>query len=318
MNDEAKLRIIRPVMVGYVSATISALLFGSVSTIAKPILYDINPLLLSSLVYLISGLTLTPIARNLGQYFKKKDYLLLTITAISGAVIAPAMFFFGLKQTSASNSSVLVNGEIIFSILLAILFFKEKLNPVGFASVALVLIGVMIITTNLDFNNLQLKADDGNGNLLIVGATFFWGLDNNISKILSHKMPIPKLIQLKSFIGGTILLGLTLLLGIPVIINLAQIPYIVLLGIVGFAASLYLFLQSLRKIGTVKTILIFSFSSLFGLVLAWTLLREQITIYQIIAAGIMVTGIYLINREGSISDDINLNFRRSKASDKRK
>jgi drug/metabolite transporter (DMT)-like permease len=316
MNDEAKLTIIRPVMVGYVSATISALLFGSVSTIAKPILYDINPLLLSSLVYLISGLTLTPIARNLGQHFKKKDYLLLIITAISGAVIAPAMFFFGLKQSSASNSSVLINGEIIFSILLAILFFKEKLNPVGFASVALVLIGVMIITTNLDFNNLQLKADDGN--LLIVGATFFWGLDNNISKILSHKMPIPKLIQLKSFIGGTILLGLTLLLGIPVIINLAQIPYIVLLGIVGFAASLYFFLQSLRKIGTVKTILIFSFSSLFGLVLAWTLLREQITIYQIIAAGIMVTGIYLINREGSISDDINLNFRRLKASDKRK
>jgi drug/metabolite transporter (DMT)-like permease len=316
MNDEAKLTIIRPVMVGYVSATISALLFGSVSTIAKPILYDINPLLLSSLVYLISGLTLTPIARNLGQHFEKKDYLLLIITAISGAVIAPAMFFFGLKQSSASNSSVLINGEIIFSILLAILFFKEKLNPVGFASVALVLIGVMIITTNLDFNNLQLKADDGN--LLIVGATFFWGLDNNISKILSHKMPIPKLIQLKSFIGGTILLGLTLLLGIPVIINLAQIPYIVLLGIVGFAASLYFFLQSLRKIGTVKTILIFSFSSLFGLVLAWTLLREQITIYQIIAAGIMVTGIYLINREGSISDDINLNFRRLKASDKRK
>ncbi len=267
----------RPVTIGYISATISALLFGSVSTIAKPILYDINPLLLSSLVYLISGLTLTPIAQNLRQHFEKKHYVLLITTAILGAAIAPAMFFFGLKETTAADSSVLVNGEIIFSVLLAILFFKERLNPVGFASVALVLIGVTVIITNLDFNNLQLKANYGN--LLIIGATFFWGLDNNISKILSHKMSISKLIQLKSFIGGTILFGLTLLLGIPVIINLAQIPYIVLLGVVGFAASLYFFLQSLRKIGTIKTILIFSFSSLFGLVLASTLLHEQTIIY---------------------------------------
>ncbi len=307
--------MIRPVMIGYLPAAIAALLFGSVSTIAKPILYDINPLLLSFLVYLISGLTLTPTARNLGQHFEKKDYVLLITTAISGAAIAPAMFFFGLKETTAADGSVLVNGEIVFSVLLAMLFFKERLNPVGFASVALVLIGVTIITTNLDFNNLQLKANYGN--LLIIGATFFWGLDNNISKILSRKMPIPKLIQLKSFIGGTILFVLTVLLGIPLIINLAQIPYIVLLGIVGFAASLYFFLQSLRKIGTVKTILIFSFSSLFGLVLASTLLHEQITIYQIIAVGIMVSGIYLINREGRISDNSNVNFRRVNASDER-
>jgi drug/metabolite transporter (DMT)-like permease len=61
-------------MLGYFSAIISALLFGSVSTIAKPILYDINPLLLSFLVYLISGLILTPIARNLRPHFEKKDY----------------------------------------------------------------------------------------------------------------------------------------------------------------------------------------------------------------------------------------------------
>lgn len=313
---KAKLATIRPVMIGYISAAIAALLFGSVSTIAKPILYDINPLLLSCLVYLISALTLTPMARNLGQHFEKKDYVLLITTAILGAAIAPAIFFFGLKQTTAADSSVLANGEIIFSVLLAILFFKERLNSVGFVSVALVLIGVTIITTNLDLNNLQLKANYGN--LLIIGATFFWGLDNNISKILSHKMSIPKLIQLKSLIGGTILFVLTVLLGIPLIINSAQIPYIVLLGIVGFAASLYFFLQSLRKIGTVKTILIFSFSSLFGLVLASTLLHEKITIYQIIAVGIMVSGIYLINREDSINDGSNVNFRRVNASDERR
>ena len=40
------------------------------------------------------------------------------------------------------------------------------------------------------------------GNLLIIGATLFWGLDNNISGILTHRIDITKIIQLKSFIGG--------------------------------------------------------------------------------------------------------------------
>ena len=101
---------------------------------------------------------------------------------------------------------------------------------------ALVLIGVIIVTTNLQSDNSLLKINAGN--LLIIGATLFWGLDNNISRILSHRIDITRIIQLKSFIGGIILLALTVSLGIPLSINMIEIPYILLLGIVGFAASL--------------------------------------------------------------------------------
>ena len=134
---------------------------------------------------------------------------------------------------------------------------------------ALVLIGVIIVTTNLQSDSSLLKINAGN--LLIIGATLFWGLDNNISRILSHRIDITKIIQLKSFIGGIILLALTASLGIPLSINLIEMPYILLLGIVGFAASLvagYFFLQGLKKIGTTNTLLILSLSSVFGMFLA--------------------------------------------------
>ena len=109
---------------------------------------------------------------------------------------------------------------------------------------ALVIIGVIIVTTNLQFDSSLLKINIGN--LLIIGATFFWGLDNNISRMLSHRIDITKIIQL--------------------------------------------------KVGTVNTLLILSLSSVFGLVLAAIFLHERITIFQIIAVGIMLSGIYLINR----------------------
>src|SRR5438094_9807640 len=52
-------------------------------------------------------------------------YLALIITtSIIGATIAPAMFFFGLGQTTASDTSLLSNGETVFSIIFAILFFN--------------------------------------------------------------------------------------------------------------------------------------------------------------------------------------------------
>jgi drug/metabolite transporter (DMT)-like permease len=294
---KANLQKDRPLMIGYISAIIAALLFGCVSTVAKPIVSTVNPLMLASLVYLITGLAITPVEKS-KLSLSKRDYSLLFITSISGAAIAPAMFFSGLKLTTAANGSLLSNGEIIFSIILALTLFGEKLNRIGYVAMALILTGVIIVSTNLEFDRSLLKVNAGN--LFIIGATLIWGLDNNTSRILSHRIDITRIIQLKSFIGGFIILVLGLLLGIPVNINLTEIPYILLLGILGFAVSLYFLLQGLSKIGTTNTMLILSLSSVFGLVLAAILLHEHISIFQIIAAGIMLFGIYLINRNRNI------------------
>ena len=43
--------------IGYVSAIIAAILFGSVSTITKPVQEDQNALSISSLLYIIAGLS---------------------------------------------------------------------------------------------------------------------------------------------------------------------------------------------------------------------------------------------------------------------
>jgi drug/metabolite transporter (DMT)-like permease len=190
----------RPLIIGYLSAIIGALLFGSVSTVAKPIVVSVNPLWLSCLVYLVSGATITPVVKGDKYSIRTKDYLFLIITSICGAAIAPTMFFFGLKLITAVDGSLLSNGEVIFSILLALTIFGEKLNRIGYIAMALVLGGVIIVTTNLQFDSSLLKTNPGN--LLIVGATIFWALDNNICRILTHRIDITKIIQLKSFIGS--------------------------------------------------------------------------------------------------------------------
>jgi drug/metabolite transporter (DMT)-like permease len=301
--------------IGYLSAIIAAILFGSVSTIIKPVLEDLNALSVSSLAYIIAGLSLIPFLKfsftnsnsnnilkttnktsNKRKWTNNKSYFLLLLTSICGALIAPSLFFYGLSNTSASDSSILINGEVLFSILLAIIFFNEKLIKREIIAVIFVLFGIVILTTNMHFSNSFLELNIGN--ILIVGSTFFWALDNNISKIISKTIHIPKIIVLKSLIGGSLLFILTMIIfGIEVFeINIFHIPYLVFAGSMGFGASLFFFLNSLKRIGTVKTMLLFSTSSIFGMILATIFLNENITIYQIIAVAVILGGCYLVKR----------------------
>jgi drug/metabolite transporter (DMT)-like permease len=252
---------------------------------------------LSFAVYLLAGLTATPLKKKARiSEIKRKDWLLILAMSITGAVIAPLLFFSGLAQSKASDTSVLSNAEIIFTVLLAIVFFREKLKPIGYLSIALVIVGVIIITNNLEFSTsiLDIKSE---GDLLILAAMLFWGLDNNISKIVSQRIDAARLIQLKSAIGGSCLFAIVLLLGIPINITLAEVPNIILLGVVGFGISYFFFLNSLKRIGTVRTMVIYSTSAIFGLFLAAIFLHESIGMYQVVAITMMFAGIFLMERK---------------------
>ena len=118
------------VVIGYGSAILAAGLFGAISTLAKPVLPTVNPIVLSPLVYLIAGFIFTPLAQQTGFTKQTKRYYFLILTnAILGATIAPVMFFLGLEQTTAVDTSLLPNGETVFSILFALVIFKERMKP---------------------------------------------------------------------------------------------------------------------------------------------------------------------------------------------
>jgi len=293
----------RKVVFGYSSAIVAAALFGSVPTVAKPVLTNINPILLSSLVYLVSGATFTPLAyRSKKKTVHRKYYVLVIMTGIIGAAIAPVLFFQGLKQTTAGDTSLLANGETVFSILFALLLFGEKLNTKVYLAIILILAGLFIVTTNLKFDSTILNLNSGN--ILVIGATVLWGLDNNISKIITRHMEIARVVQLKSLVGGGILLIVVLAGGLPLTIQYNQILPIIIVGVLGIAFSLFLYLQAIKKIGVAKSSSILSLSAVFGLAFAGIFLAEQISHYQLIAIIVMFVGVYMMYKSEEKKDAI--------------
>ena len=280
------------IFIGYISAIIAAALFGSVSTLAKPILSSINPIVLSGLIYIIAGLALSPIQANVKFIFSKKYFMLVLISAVAGAAVAPSIFFLGLKQTTASDTALLANGETVFSILFALVIFKERLRPLGYISLVFVLVGLFIVSTDFKLDTSIFRWDSGN--LLIIISTIIWGLDNNIGRLILRRINVSRFIQLKSLIGGSMLLVTILILNVPLELALDQILPIITLGVFGFALSLYLYLHSIIRIGVVKSSLILSLSAVFGLVFATVFLAEPVSIFQLIAITIMLFGIYMM------------------------
>jgi drug/metabolite transporter (DMT)-like permease len=266
---------------------------------AKPQLNTINPILLSSIIYLVIGVPLTIIAKLKGNIanVNGNKLKLIFIDSICGAVIGPVLFFYGLKLTNASVASILINTEFLFSILLAVSILKERPGKTAYAGIALIFVGLIILNAKTDNSDI-FQSNHFVGNMFIIGSAIFWALDNNISNVILKKgTPIIRIMQIKSLIGGAITLAMVFVLNIAFSIKLYQIPNLLLLILGGFAGSLFLFLKGMREVGTVKSVMIFSTSSVFGIIFALIFLKEHMEIWKLLSSLLLImVGIFFITK----------------------
>lgn len=301
---------------GYVGAVSAAILFGLGSTFNKIALEEVHPLIVAGLIYFIAGVILflarlSPLHERILALLETptktepsmvgKDYRVLGLVTISGAVVAPVLFIYGLNQTTAVNASLILNMESLFTVFIAVVFFKERGLKKDYFGILLLILGVVVITTRGEFQSLTL-AREIVGNLLIVSACLFWGVDNNLSKMLSRKRDLPHMVAIKCLVGGTILLFLTLPLGADFRIPVISLPYLFSVGAFSIGFSIVLFVFALREIGSMKTGVIYSTSSFFGATFAFLILREPFTLIQLIAGFIMFLGVYMLYKKPNSSN----------------
>jgi drug/metabolite transporter (DMT)-like permease len=290
-----------------VSAVASALLFGTSATLNKIALENVHPTVVAGMIYFVGGVFLfgihfSPLSKKILALFESpeieskitaKDFRTLAFVILCGSVVAPLLLLNGLNQTTAINTSLLLNAESLFTALIAFVFLSERGAKKEYLGITLLLIGVVFVTTNGELQKLTLTENIA-GNLLIVGGCLFWGIDNNLSRFLSKKRDIILITGLKCFIGGLALLAIAFVIGVPFSVPLISIPYLLSVGAFSIAFSILLFLFALRKIGSMRTGVIYSMSSLFGAVLAFLILREPFSLIQLMAGAIMLLGVYVL------------------------
>src|SRR5712691_10192872 len=218
-----RIKFTSPTTLGYLVVVIAATLEALRQILSKALLVptdqittELNPVTVSFFIFIINGLFFSPLARNSGSIrkIKKKDLLFLSLIGIaeSSALIT---YFFGLRDSTAINASVLNNGEIMFSILLAIVIFRERLQKMERIPFSMIIVGMVILPIGYDFYSNGITITKlVFGDILLLLAGLFWALDINMSHHISSRLGSQRITQLASFLAG--LFALCLILGFQI------------------------------------------------------------------------------------------------------
>lgn len=270
---------------------ISAAFFGASTPFAKLLLGDgLDAWLLAGLLYLGSGLGLLAIwafrAQSRGEArLVRKDWGWMALIILAGGVTGPVLLMIGLTSTPASTAALLLNVEGLATMGIAWLVLREHVDRRLLIGAIAILTGALI---------LSWKGGPGSvnwGSLAILGACIAWGIDNNLTRKLSGSDPV-QIAMAKGLAAGVVNLTLGLARGahLPGLTALASAG---LVGFLGYGVSLVLFVLALRHLGSARTGAYFSSAPFMGALIAIALLGDPVTVRLMVAAALMVLGLYL-------------------------
>jgi drug/metabolite transporter (DMT)-like permease len=275
-------------------ALASAILFGISTPAAKALLGSTDPAILAGLLYTGAGLgaaILRRVIRVSEQEAReaalgRPDVPWLAGAIAAGGIIGPLLLMTGLARTEAATASLLLTLEGVATALMAWFVFHESLDRRIAIGMACLVAGAGILawTGTPSLSGLV-------GPLAIVGACVAWGLDNNLTRKVSLADPL-QIVELKGLIAGpfNVVLGLWLGGTLPIPTSMAGAG---LVGMLGYGASLALFVLALRHLGTARTGAYFSMAPFFGAAVAVLALGEPLTAQFLVAAALMAIGVWL-------------------------
>lgn len=276
---------------GYVYALATAVAVGLFPVFGKLLLVNTKPLTISAIGFLVSGLILFP--GKYGRFPNRESAPWIVATGFLGAALAPALYLLGVNQTSAVNSALLSNGEVFFTGMIAYVIFRERLKRVQLFESVFVVLGIVVVSTNLNFSGVGLLGSFA-GNVLIIGSGLVWAIDNNLIRVTSQKFGTYFVAKFRNIFGGGMLLGFILATS-SVSVSPSAVP-LLLLYAGDVALSSLTFMAALVRIGAVRTLLVFSTSSIFGSLFSIVILHEGLSYVQGLGGSLIILGVYLIQR----------------------
>ena len=287
---------------GYYLIIAAAALSAIIHIVSKPMLentenvFEINPVVLAFLVYFIAGIFFTPIAKKTHSIskFGKKDWMVMGLIG-TAEVIALITYFYGLKTSTAVNASIFSNSEIIFALVIAMLIFKERLHIKECIPFSMIIIGMMIIPIGTDLYQNDFSVGHlVTGDLLIILAGILYAIDITLCKYIGDRFDIKRVTQVLSFICAAVAISIIVAFEIPMDIDWTQLPGIMTISILGTGMSTLFFLMALKIIGTVRTVLLYSTTAMFGVLFSGLFLGEAITAMDIISLALVLGGIFML------------------------
>ncbi|MEP6861766.1 MAG: DMT family transporter [Deltaproteobacteria bacterium] len=273
---------------GVLTAIAAAVMFG----VSAPIIAWAGRGVFATACLLYAGAALVghgarAVRRDRTFSLHRADAPRLVAIAVAGAALAPVLLVVGLERAGALTSSLLLNLEAVFTVVLAAVIHRELIGGRVWIAVGLMASGGAALSLD--------AALRGTGSVIgataVLGATLAWALDNTLTQPLSDRQPFD-VVAAKATLGAALTGVLALALGDswP---DLARVAALLACGATAYGLSLALYILAQRRIGAARTGSVFALAPFIGALVAWLAGDRVLGVWAVAAIALFAVGVWL-------------------------
>ncbi len=272
-------------------------IWGSTYLLNKIAVGDLDPFMLACVRFSTAGIFVLILSKILGFQLSitRKQFLNTSLAGFLFLTLGNGLVVWALKYVDSGFAALQISAQPLVVLILLRVLQGKKIKPMSIIGVILGVTGIFLLV-NQDGMLSQEQ------NLLGIGMIFFCMLSWAYSSIFVSKADLPANFFVNTgyqmLAGGFFLLIFSLILGERWSwpntwnsdVQISMILLIVFGSIVAFTSFNYLLrIVSPEKVATSTYV-----NPIIALFLGWFFLDETVSIQSMIAAGILLTGVYFI------------------------
>src|SRR6056297_896880 len=279
-------------------------IWGSTYLLNKIAVLELEPFMLASFRFTLAGLCIFLLAKAMGTSLRitKKQLLNTLIAGILFLSIGNGLVVWALRYVDTGFAALEISSQPLIILLLMRILQGKKIQPMSVVGVVLGIIGIYLFVSQK-----QIIAQEES----IVGMImiFFCMLCRAYASLFVANADLPNNYFVNTgyqmFFAGLVLSLMSLGFGeewtSPSVwsgkVQLSMLLLIFLGSIVAFTSFNYL----LKAVSPEKVATSTYVNPIVALLLGWYFLDEQITLQSIVAAAILLTGVYFINTKKTLA-----------------
>src|SRR5262249_53683972 len=204
-------------------------------------------------------------------------------------VLNQALLYVGLTMTTAGRAAILFNVQPFFTLILLPRFVpSERMTVRRVVGTSIAFVGVVLVLAERGTAGGALLGD-----LLILLGALAWSANTIMNKTMPTELPTVSGITWNVAGAAPVMGLLTLLLESHARwrFTAAAVGSVIYLGVVAAGAGFVLFVWLIRTYSAARVNVFVFLSPVFGLVIAWLVLGEAISLLQVVGAFAVAVGI---------------------------
>lgn len=269
---------------------LAAALFGAATPASKWLLSAFGPFQLAGLLYAGAAFGVLPVVLRERPVTWPWRTDPVTRRRLLGAVcfggmLGPVFLLLGLRLATSASVALWLNLELVATVLLGCIFFRDHLTSRSWLAAGITLVGAVLLSASEGTSGVR-------AGLLVFLACLCWGLDNHWTALIGGMSPSQTTLW-KGAIAGTTNLTIGLFVE-PLTGSFDVFALALVVGALSYGVSIVLYIVSAQQLGATRGQIVFSTAPFTGLLLSVVLLGEFVSWLQGVAALLMVMSIVLL------------------------